>query len=269
MKKMIIAITAGLMIEAVVIGANSPKATTYAVIVSGINKESKEQQAKDNAITNLRNFLLNNARVKPDRLSILVSYDSPIQKGSRLSTAENLRKQMNILAAAVRPTDRFIFYYVGQANIVAGKLRFNLPGKDITHEQLATWTKGIKASSMLIVLDCPGAGLAVKTLTGKDRVIIGACTDEERYSTQFSKFFIPALADPQSDTNRDGKVSVLEAFTSAARQIDDWYRSHKLLQTETPILEDNTDGVGSLQPWRYREDRVDGLTASMYFLSRK
>ncbi len=273
MKKIMIIIFAGFMIEAVATKALSTKPTqskkTYAVITSGINKDPKEQRAKDNAITNLRNFLLNNGDIQPDQLSVLVSYDSLIQKGSKLSTAENLKQQINSFAVAIRPSDRFIFYYVGQANVVAEKLRLNLPGKDITHEQLATWFNGIRASSMLIVLDCPGAGVSVKSLTGKDRIIIGACTGEERYSTQFSKYFIPALTDLQSDTDGDDNISILEAFTVAARQLDDSYHRQNLLQTETPILEDNADGVASRQPWRYREDNADGLAASMYFQSRK
>lgn len=273
MKKIMIVFYTGLMIEAVTIGAKSPKPTqnknTYAIIVSGINKDPNEQQAKENAIMNLRNFLLNNTGIGPDRLGILVGRRSPTHEGSKLSTAENLKKQTDTFAAVTRLSDRFIFYYVGQANVVAEKLRLNLPGKDITHEQLAVWIKGNKASSTLIVLDCPGAGLAVKALTEKGRIIIGACTDEQRYSTQFSKYFIPALANLQSDTDRDGKVSVLEAFTMAARQLDDAYHRQNLLQTETPILEDNADGTPSLQPWRYREDNADGRAASMCFLSRE
>ena len=270
--KIMIVIFAGLLIEVVTTGASNAKPAqrrkTYALIVSGINKDPKEQQAKDVAILNIRNFLLNQDGIQTGQLSALVSYDSPIQKGSKLSTAENLKKQMDSFTNVIRPSDRFIFYYVGQANVVTGTLRLNLPGKDITNEQLAIWIKRIKASSMVIVLDCPGAGLAVKSLTGKNRIIIGACTDEERYSTQFSKYFIPALNDLQSDTDSDGKISTLEAFTIAAKQLDDFYRSQNLLQTETPILEDNADGVASLQPWRYREDHKDGLAASKCFLSQ-
>ena len=273
MNKIVMVITAGMMIEAMTMGAMSQipiqKKKTYAVIVSGINKDPKEQRAKDNAITNLRNFLINNAGIKPDRLGILVGRRSSIHNDTTLSTADNFKEQIDTFAAAIRPADRFIFYYVGQANVVAEKLRLNLPGKDITHEQLATWIKGIKASSMLIVLDCPGAGLAVKALAGKDRIIIGACTDEQRYSTQLSRYFIPALIDLQSDTDSDGEVSVLEAFTVATRQLDDSYRRKNLIQTETPILEDNADGMASIQPWRYREDNEDGLAASRCFLSRE
>ena len=265
-----VVITAGIMIEAVAIGANSSKPAqkinTFAMIVSGINKDPKEKQAKDKIVTDLRKFFLDKARIEPDRLSVLVGGHSVVHADSKLSTADNLREQINKFAAGIRPTDRFIFYYVGQANIMGETLRLNLPGVDITHEQLATWIKEIKASSILFVLDCPGTGLAVKALAGKNRIIIGASTDEQPYSTQFSRYFIPALTDPKGDSDSDGKISILEAFTYTAKQLDDSYRRQGLLQTETPVLEDNADGVPSLQPWWYREGNTDGLASSMYFL---
>jgi len=242
---------------------------TYVLIISGINKNSKERLAKDHAVMGLRRFFLDNAGVKTDRLSVLVDSDSTARKGSGISTAGNLKEQIDRFAAAVNTGDRFIFYYMGQANIVSDTLRLNLPGPDITHKQLAEWINGIKASSMLIVLDCPGAGLAVKAVTGRDRIIIGACTADQHYSTQFSEYFVPALLDKRSDTDEDGRISQLEAFTSASRSVDDFYRRQSLLTTETPVLEDNTDGVPSPQPWRYEQNKKDGLAASKFFLSVK
>ena len=231
---------------------------TYVLIVGGINKDSKERLAKDRATANLSRFFLDIAGVQPERLSVLA--DSK-------STAGNLKEQMNRFAASVNPKDSFIFYYIGQANIVSDTLRLNLPGPDITHKQLAEWINGIKASSMLIVLDCPGAGLAVKAVTGQDRIIIGACTADQHYSTQFSEYFVPALVDEAGDIDGDGRVSLLEAFTSASRSVDDFYRRQSLLTTETPVLEDNSDGIPSPQPWRYEQNKMDGLAASRFFLS--
>ena len=239
---------------------------TYAMIIGGINKDPGERLAKDKVVINLRRFFLNNAKLKPARLRVLVADNSSLGKGSNISNAENLKQTIKTLAAVVQPVDRFIFYYVGQANIVAGKLRLNLPGQDITHEQLAEWINRIRASSMLLVLDCPGAGMAVKAMTGKGRIIIGACTAEQHYSTRFSEYFVPSLVDSKSDTDSDGKVSLLEAFTFASKQLDDWYFRQLLLKTETPVLEDNADGFPSRQPWRYKLDRIDGLIASEFFL---
>ena len=242
---------------------------TYVLIVSGINKEPHERQAKDKTVIKLRRFFLKNAKVEPNRLRVLVDKSSSAREGAGASTAENLKKAMRAVAASIRPTDRFIFYYVGQANIVADKLRLNLPGKDITHEQLAEWIKEIKASSMLTVLDCPGAGLSVKALTGPRRIVICGAKREQPYSTRFSEYFLPSLADDAADTNGDGKVSLLEAFTLTSKKLDDLYRGQNLLKTETPVLEDNGDGVPSHQPWRYKQDKKDGLAASMFFLSAK
>jgi len=240
---------------------------TYVLIVGGINKDPKDRRVKDRAVTDLRRFLLDDAGIKPERLGVLADRESTVRNGSKISTAENLKEQMNKFAAAVNPADRFIFYYVGQANVVAGELRLNLRGVDVTHEKLAEWIDWIKASSMLIVLDCPGAGLAVKAVAAKGRIIIGACTAEQHYSTKFSEYFVPAILDEKTDADSDGRISLLEAFTSACRDLDDFYRRQSLLTTETPVLEDNGDGTASRQPWRYEQNKTDGLAASKFFFS--
>lgn len=240
---------------------------TYVLIVSGINRDPKEHLTKNKAVMDLNRFFLNNAGVIPERMRVLVDSKSTTLKGSGISTAENLKEQIDKYAASVNFKDRFIFYYTGQANVVSETLRLNLPGPDVTHKQLTEWINTIKASSILIVLDCPRAGLAVKALTGKGRVIIGACTAEQHYSTKFSEYFVPALTDKGSDVNSDGRISLLEAFTFASKGIDDFYRQQSLLTTETPVMEDNEDGSASRQPWRYEQNKTDGLAASRFFLS--
>jgi hypothetical protein len=241
-------------------------ANTYALIICGINKDPKERITKNKAVTDLRSLFLDNAGIKPACLNVLVPDNLFVGQNIKISDSGNLKRTLENLADEIGPEDRFIFYYIGQANIADGKLRLNLPGKDITHEQLSKWIEPIKAASMLLVLDCPGAGMAVKALTGKGRIVIGASTAEQPYSTKFSEYFIPSLLDSSSDTDSDGKVSLLEAFTLASKQLDDWYFEQLFLKTETPVLEDNSDGFPSQQPWRYKQDNVDGRKASMFFL---
>ena len=243
------------------------KGKTYILIISGVNKSSKDRLSKDRAVIDLRRYFLDNAAVVSDQLSVLVDRKSSVRKDSIVSTADNLKKQIDRFSAVVNTNDRFIFYFMGQANIVSDTLRLNLRGPDITDKQLAEWINGIRASSMLIVLDCPGAGLAVTDFTGQNRIIIGACTADQHYNTRFSEYFVPALLDERSDTDEDGRISLLEAFTSASRSVDEFYRLQALLTTETPVLEDNADGIPSRQPWRYMQDKMDGLSASKFFLS--
>jgi len=241
---------------------------TYVLVVSGVSKEPQDRMTKTKIISGLQKLLNDNPEISPQTLKILIADDLPTNSVFGTSTGENIQKKINAIGAIAKAEDRFIFYYVGQANIVTEKLRFNLPGADITQEQLARWIKEIKTSSMLIVLDCPGSGLAAKAISGHGRVVICSCTDEQKYRTRFSEYFVPALTNGENDTNGDGKTSVLEAFTATSRQIDDWFRRNKLLTTEIPVLEDNGDGRPSKEPWRYKLSGTDGMAASEFFLIR-
>ncbi len=239
---------------------------TCALIVSGIAKDPGERAAEDRVVNELRAFLLERAGVEPNRLVVLVPEDSSCRDWAGLSTADNIGHAVEALAAAA-PQDRFVFYYIGQANAVAGKLRFNLPGPDVTNEDLASWLAGVKARRQLVILDCPCAAVAVKGLSGPSRVIVCASMEKQAYGTRFGAHFVPALARAENDSNHDGRISLLEAFAAAAREIEQWYAQRQLLPTETPCLEDNGDGVPSERPWRYETNGGDGRRAAGWFLT--
>ena len=246
---------------------SSSSGNTYALVLSGISKDAQERQIKDKAVANLRDFLLREAQVKPNRLAVLVADNSLVRNPTATSSAESLTRAIGTFAQAVQPADRFLFYYVGQANVVAGTLRLNLPGPDAAHEQLGKWLGAIRATSMLVVLDCPGAAVACKAVAGPNRVVICAATEGQLSSTRFSEYFVPALTDSAGDRDDDGRISILEAFTASARQISEWYREQQLLPTETPTLEDDGDAAPSERPWRFKADGTDGLIASTFFLT--
>ncbi len=238
---------------------------TWALIVSGISRDRGERAAEDRVVNELRAHLLDRTGVEPNRLVVLVPEDSSCRDSARQSTADNIHDAVEAFAAA--PEDRFVFYYIGQANAVAGKLRFNLPGPDVTNEDLAAWLAASKARRQLVILDCPHASIAAKVLCGRSRVIICASTEKQAYATRFGVHFVPALARMESDSNHDGRISLLEAFTATAREIEQWYAQRQLLPTETPCLEDDGDGVPSERPWRYEINGGDGRQAAGWFLA--
>ena len=239
-------------------GVDPSQVRTYVLIVNGISKDPVDRAVKGRVVQELKALLLDRGRVDASRLTLLTAEES--QAGS-------IEKAMGTLATAVGRTDRFIFYYVGQANAVAESLRFNVVGDDITGQQITLWLNRIKAKTQLVVLDCPCAAMVAKEMTKPGRILLLASTETQVHGTRFSFHFAPALAQKESDTNTDGHVSVLEAFTAAARGIEQWYRDRAILQTETPNLEDDADGVPSERPWRHALDGGDGLAASEFMLA--
>jgi len=234
-----------------------PVGDTYAVVVCGIGKDAEDLAAWSQTLGGLRTYLNEKACIPSERLVVL-SPDA--------ATAREIRRRIGACAQAAREVDRFVFYYVGQANAAGGSLRLNLSGPDITQDDLAEWLAAVKAKSQLVVLDCPCAGAAAKALPHPGRVVVLAATEAQTYGPRFSLHFVPALAREQSDANHDGRISVLEAFTAAAREIEQWYQRMELLATETPSIEDDGDGRPSERPWRYEQDGGDGRLAVGFVL---
>jgi hypothetical protein len=259
--------------------ASSVPGNTYALLLQGISRDPVDRATKDQALNTLRGFLLERARVDPSRLAVLQARDDPSQADDRgpetrtaafggpaQPTADNLRRALNAFASKIQPQDRFFCWYIGHANVVGGRLRLNLPGPDITDKDLADRLRALAAKSQVLVLDCPYAGCGAKTLTAEGRIIVCAATAEQAYATQFTSQFVQVLSRPAADTDGDGKLSLLEAFTATARKIEEGYRQQQILATETPCLEDNGDGVPSEQPWRYRTEKGDGAGAAAFVL---
>ncbi len=235
---------------------------TYVLLIKGIGRDPVDGVLKDQALNALRGFLLEQTRVDPSRLVVLDA-----QADASQPTADNIHRALDTFAARIRPRDRFICYYIGQANVVGGVLRLNLPGPDITDKELADWLRALATKRQVIVLDCPCAGLAAKTLTAEGRIIVCAATAAQAYATQFTALLVQVLGRPATDADGDGKLSLLEAFTAAAREIEAWYQQQQIVATETPCLEDNGDGVPSEQPWRYKTEKEDGAGAAAFLLA--
>ena len=80
-------------------------------------------------------------------------------------------------------------------------------------------------------------------------------TGGEKFATLFGGPFVEAFATEAADTDRDGKVSILEAFEYAKKQVAAAYQREGLLPTEHAMLDDNGDKEGSMEPGAPGEGR--------------
>jgi len=78
------------------------------------------------------------------------------------------------------------------------------------------------------------------------RVVVTATkTGGERNETQFPEFFVEAFNDAAADRDRNGHVSVLEAFEYAKAKVTQAFQQKGLLLTEHAAMDDGGDGLAA------------------------
>lgn len=155
------------------------------------------------------------------------------------STLENLTSAFDTLAARVRPADRVFVVLIGHGSFRSGEARFNLPGPDLTPAGLRKLVERLADPELVVVSTASASGAFAEPLAAPGRVIVTATkSGQERNQTVFGEHFVTALTGEGADVNKDGQISVLEAFEYARREVERFYKDDNRLQTEHPRLED-------------------------------
>ena len=138
---------------------------------------------------------------------------------------------------------------IGHGTYDGREAKFNLRGPDVTDLELSEWLAPIKRP--VAVLNCASAsGPFINRLSGENRVVVTATkSGHEQNFARFGQYLAEAIADPRADLDKDGQVSLLEAFLTAGSRVDEYYRTHSQLATEHALLDDNGDRLGTPADW--------------------
>lgn len=180
------------------------------------------------------------------------------------SDREGVEAALSALAERAGPRDRILILLFGHGSFRGDEARFNLPGPDLTAAEWRALLDRFGDREVALVNAASASGPFVQALAGPGRTIITATrTGGERNETQFGRFFAEALQGEDADLDKDGMLSLLEAFTYARAETARWYEESNLLLTEHAQLDDNGDGEGSEEPSR---DGPDGPSAAVFRL---
>jgi len=189
--------------------------------------------------------------------------DSPGVMDDR-STLENLGTTLARMAGEAGPRDRILIMLIGHGTGEGEEAQFNLPGPDLTPQALDVMLGDFKTQTVAVVNTSSSSGPFLPVLSGPNRVILTATRSaQERNETQFGGFFVEALNGEGSDLDKDGRISLSEAFQYARDEVDRYYESLNLLATEHAQLDDDGDGEGSGE---LGEDALDGRLAGRFWL---
>jgi len=77
-------------------------------------------------------------------------------------------------------------------------------------------------------------------LSATNRVIITATrSGNEQNFARFGQYFAEAITSTDADLDKDGQVSLLEAFLIASRRTSEFYKVEGRLATEHALIDDN------------------------------
>ena len=196
--------------------------------------------------------------------------ENPARDAARIkaaSTKENIERELTALGARSKTGDVLFVMLIGHGNGDGTTSKFAIPGPDITANDVARVLDGIGGRTIAVVNAASASGGFVAALSGPNRVIVTATkSDMERNETRFATYFIQAYSSDVADTDKDGRVSVLEAFDYARRDVARAYESEHHLLTEHAQLDDNGDKKGTAAP---DAKSADGALARRVFLGGK
>lgn len=159
------------------------------------------------------------------------------------STRESVEKTVAALAAQGKPDDQIFILLIGHGSFDGRQGAFNLPGPDLTATDWAALLGKLAAQRVVFVNTSSASGAFLAAVAGPGRTIVTATkTGGERNETMFGQFFVEAFADEAADRDRNGSISVAEAFDYANTNVVKAFEQAGNLRTEHATLDDGTEG---------------------------
>lgn len=158
-------------------------------------------------------------------------------------------------AATVETSSPLWLVLIGHGTFDGRTAKFNLHGPDLSASQLKDWLQG--AQRPLVIINCASASAPfLNALSGPNRVVLTATRSGfERNFCRLGGHLARAIGSPESDLDKDGQTSLLEAWLTATRQTAEFYQNENRLSPEHALLDDNGDGKGTPPDW-FRGTRV-------------
>ena len=215
-------------------------AERYAVIVSGAAGGEKYALQQEMWRDNLAAALKTGFAFSDANLVVLDEESS----GTSRATADNLRRLLADLRRRMTRDDTLFLMFIGHGTFDGVDAKFNLVGPDLSAAEWQGLLDGLPGR-LVVVNTTESSFPFLEQLSQRGRVVITA-TDSaaQRFATVFPRYFVESLANPASDLDKNGRVSIWEAFAAASTAVKQYYDQRGQLSTERPLLDDDGDKVG-------------------------
>ncbi|MDX1385008.1 MAG: hypothetical protein R3190_15245, partial [Thermoanaerobaculia bacterium] len=181
---------------------------------------------------------------------------------------DEIRRRLADLEPRLGADDELWIVLFGHGSGRSGDAKVSLPGPDMGGSDFAAALAPLRAGTVVFVNCASASGDFVPALSGPGRVVVTATRSAgEQHAPTFGGFFVEGFEEARADVDKDQRVSILEAFEYARKEVERRYEGLQLMLTEHALLDDNGDSSGSLEAAAGGEGG-DGAVASRVFLGR-
>ena len=242
--------------------ASTAVAQTHVVVVSGLGGEKRYHDSFIQISQSIATAANKRFGI-PESAIVWLGEDSvsktPYFRGQ--STKANVERLVGQIASKAAPGEQFILVLVGHGSGEREDSKISIPGPDLTARDFAALLAKFPTQKVAFVNLTSASGDMLPVVSAPNRVIITATKSSfERNESRFAQFFADALSKDVADTDKDGRVSLLEAFRYAVIETKRVYETDTRLQTEHAQLDDMGAKDGVAEP--------DGRTGQGLFARR-
>ena len=237
------------LLVAALLVASPAAAQTHVLVACGLGGELRYQEAF--LATGRAVAAAFEERLSVPRSNIRLLAEDPSRNGAvaARSTKQEIEQSLAAMAGRAEPGATIVIVLVGHGSVGPDGPRINLPGPDLTAGEFAALLAPFGTRPVVVVNAASASGDWVPALAGPGRVVLTATrSSREREETRFGRHFAAALASDDADDDKDGRLSVLEVFDYASREVARGYERDQHLRTEHALLDADGDGVGTMEP---------------------
>ncbi len=232
----------------------------YALVVTGASGGDAYRLKYDKWRASFVTTLHDTLGYPDDHVIVLAEVEG---QGVGKATRENVQRALGDLRLRLTRDDQLLVLLIGHGSSLDGEdAKFNLVGPDLSASEWADLLKPMPGR--LVFVDGTSASFPfLRKIAGRGRIVLTA-TDSaaQEFETIFPEFFVKAFGDPSADADKNGRVSVWEAFSYASVAVRQWFTQHGQLPTERSLVDDTGAGVGR----EAQNPGLDGASARVTYL---
>ena len=240
-----------LAVSALVLGLALPVSAlpgaSWLLVVCGVGGDAAHRETFDARAQTLIDATTAGA-LDPERVIYLAERPDEVERAAGVADAAGVAESIRRIAAETTAGDYVMVVLIGHGSGGQDGGRFNLRGPDMGPDDFADLLDLLEERRVAFVNTTSSSGGFLR-LAGPGRAVVTATANtREREEPRFGQYFVDAYAGATADLDKDGEVSLAEAFEYAALEVGRFYENEGRLQTEHARLLDVADAEPAAAP---------------------